>query len=220
MKLIVYGNGKIAKILFEYLKTQHDIVGFTVDRHVLSAPELCGRQVVPFDSVEKIWGSGEHQMLIAVGYAQMNEIRKIKFREAEQKGYRLINYIHPSVHIHDHSKIGRNNVILDGVSIQPGAEIGNNNFIWSNAVIAHGCSIENDCWITSGTIVAGDSSIKSGCFLGVNSSIGHNITIEEKTFVGANCLVTKSTNQGSVYVNRDSEKIRLNSENFMKLAGL
>ena len=34
-KLVIYGNGQIAKIAYQFLKKQFDVVGFTVDKEFI-----------------------------------------------------------------------------------------------------------------------------------------------------------------------------------------
>lgn len=218
MKLIIYGNGRIAKIVFQYVKSQFDVVCFTVQSDLLTEPTLEGLPLHPFETIEGDYDPESHAMLIAVGYIQMNAVRRQKYEEAKAKGYTLANYLHPSVHWHDNVKMGNGNVILDHVSIQPGAQLGNNNFVWSNAVIAHGCVIEDDCWVTSGVTIAGDTTIKSGAFLGVNAAIGHNLTVGTQNFIGANALVIRSTGPNEAYIAPGSEKLRLDSHRFLKFS--
>jgi len=220
MKLIIYGNGRIARIIYQYVKTQYDVECFTVERNCLADSTMGGIPVFPFESIEQTCSPHEFVMLVAVGYVQMNRVRQEKSLEAKKKGFKLINYIHPSVHIHDDLVLGENNVILDQVSLQPGVSIGSNNFIWSNAVVAHGCTVEDNCWITSGTTIAGDSTIKSGSFLGVNSTIGHNLVIGTRNFIGANSLIVRSTASDAVYFSGESEKHRLDSHRFLQFSGV
>jgi len=218
MKLIIYGNGRIARIIYQYVKAQFEVVCFAVQNDLLTESILAGLPVRPFESIERDYDPAGHAMLIAVGYVQMNGIRRQKYLEAKAKGFAMANSVHPSVDIHDDVSMGEGNVILDHVSLQPGAKLGNNNFIWSNAVVAHGCAIEDDCWVTSGVTIAGDTTIKSGCFLGVNATIGHNLTIGPQNFIGANALITKSTGPNEVYITPASERIRLDSHRFLKFA--
>jgi len=219
-KVIIYGNGRIAKIIYQFLKKEYEIVAFTVDKDFIEETIIETLPVIPFESIEKEYSPKKYKMIIAVGYVQMNHVRTKKYEESIQKGYSFINYIHPSVELHDNIKIGVNNIILDHATIQPYAEIGNSNFIWSNAVIAHGSIVENTTWITSGVIVSGDSVVKSNCFLGVNATIGHNITIEEDNFIGANTLVTKNTNKKEVYISKEGERFRLDSQRFLQFTGV
>ena len=220
MKLIIYGNGKIAKVVYEYVKNEFDIICFTVPSKLITATDMKGLPIYPFEKIVNLFEPASHKMIIAVGYHQMNTIRDQRYLKLKAMGYKFINYIHPSVHRHDDLIIGEGNIILDNVSIQPGVRIGNNNFIWSNSVIAHECSIENSCWIASGTVIGGSTEIRSGCFLGINASIGHNIIVNNNNFLGANTLITKSTDINAVYLMNDSQKIRLDSQRFLKFSGI
>jgi sugar O-acyltransferase (sialic acid O-acetyltransferase NeuD family) len=219
-KLIIYGNGKIAKVIYQYAKKQFNVIGFTVDSKFKFADLFENKPLISFENIEDIYDSKDHFLIIAVGYIEMNNVRKKIFSEVKLKGYQVTNLIDPSVLIHDDVTIGDGNIILDNVSIQPGSKIGSNNFIWSNATIAHGCSINNDSWIASGATIGGDSILDSGCFIGLNSTIGHNVRISKQTFIGANCLVTKSTLPDSVYVSKDSSPLRLDSTRFLKFSSV
>lgn len=218
--LIIFGTGKIAQVLYYFLKKEHNIVAFTIDREAMDETRLFDLPVIAFEEIEEFLLPKRHSMLIAVGYHQMNGFREARFAEAKSKGYGSINYIHPSVDLHGNIEIGENNVVLDHVSLHPFVKIGDSNFIWSNAVIAHGCTIEDNCWITSGVTIAGDTTIKSNAFLGVNATIGHSITIERENFIGANTKISKDTKAKEVYISRDGEKSRLDSERFLQFAGV
>lgn len=217
-KIIVYGNGNIAKIIYHFLKKQFEVVGFTVDKKYIVKSSIDGLPVVQFENVQEKYDVSKYKMIIAVGYIQMNNVREKKYLEAKKKGYSFVNYIHPSVEIHENTKIGENNIILDHVSIQPYVSIGNSNFLWSNATLAHGSSIDNSNWITSGVVISGDVILKSKCFLGANATIGHNISIESENYIGANSLIIKNTNKNEVFISRDSEKFRLDTQRFIKFA--
>ena len=109
---------------------------------------------------------------------------------------------------------------MDHVSVHPYVKIGNNNFFWSNSVVAHHSSIENNCWVASGVTISGVTTIKSNAFLGVNATIGHQIIIERENFIGANTLISKNTKEKEVFVSRDGEKYRLDSERFLQFTGV
>jgi sugar O-acyltransferase (sialic acid O-acetyltransferase NeuD family) len=220
-KIIIYGNGKIAGILYQYMKRSYEVVAFTVDQIVMSdKKKFCGLPLIAFNKVENYFPVDEYKMIIAIGYINMNNLRMQKYREAKQKGYEFINYIHPSVIIHDDLIMGHNNVIFDHVSIQPGASMGHSNYFWSNSVLAHGSSVEDGNWITSGAVISGDTKLGSRIFLGINASIGHNIIIGDECFIGANALVTKQTIANSVWINREAEQFRLESKRFLTFTGM
>lgn len=220
MKVVIYGNGKIAKVVYQFVKKKFEVVAFTVERKYKNSDAIEGVPLIEFEDIQNQCDPKEHKMLIAVGYVQMNNIRERKYQEAKKKGFSFINYIHPSVEIHENIEMGENNIVLDHVTIQPYVKIGSSNFVWSNAVIAHGSVIDDTNWITSGVVVSGDAIIKSKCFLGVNATIGHNTVIESESFVGANTLVTKNTAPKDVFISREGEKFRLDSQRFLQFTGV
>ena len=218
-KILIYGNGKVAKILFQFLKKNFHVEAFTVDEKLIKQKYIEGLPLVGFEKIHKKFDTNDYKMIIAVGYSQMNCIREQKYKEAKFKGYSFINYIHPSVEIHEKVKIGKNNIILDHVAIQPYASIGNSNFLWSNSVIGHGSAIRDYNWIASGAVISGDAIVKSKCFFGVNASIGHNVTIENENFIGANTLITKNTGKKNVFISQEGQKFRAESKQFLKFTG-
>tara|TARA_B100000242_G_C43015412_1_gene472151 strand:- start:670 stop:1335 length:666 start_codon:yes stop_codon:yes gene_type:complete len=218
-KILIYGNGKVAKILFQFLKKNFHVEAFTVDEKLIKQKYIEGLPLVGFEKIHKKFDTNDYKMIIAVGYSQMNCIREQKYKEAKFKGYSFINYIHPSVEIHENVKIGKNNIILDHVAIQPYASIGNSNFLWSNSVIGHGSAIRDYNWIASGAVISGDAIVKSKCFFGVNASIGHNVTVENENFIGANTLITKNTGKKNVFISQEGQKFRAESKQFLKFTG-
>lgn len=222
MKTLIYGNGRIARVVYQYTKVSHlDIVGFTVEHNVLggSASTFLDLPIYPFEEIDLLFDPNEYHVLIAVGYADMNSLRASIFKKVKAKGYSITNFIHPAAIIHADLVIGTGNIILDGVCVQPEVKIGDNNFIWSNAVVAHGVTIENDCWIASGSVIAGDSCVESKCFLGVNASVSNGIRVCTETFVGANSLISKNTKPSAVHLSRPAEVNRLDSRSFLQFIG-
>lgn len=155
-------------------------------------------------------------MFIAIGYHDLNQIRQKKYNEAKEKGYKLISYISSKINNFGGFEIGDNCFILDNQIIQPFVKIGNNVTIWSGVMISHNCTIEDHCWIASGVIIAGTSTIKQNCFIGINCSIGHEIIIGKENFIGAGCIITKNTEDKSVFLAPDTEKYRIDSNRFIK----
>jgi sugar O-acyltransferase (sialic acid O-acetyltransferase NeuD family) len=179
-----------------------------------------GKPLIDFNSISTNYPSSHYEILIAVGYHEMNQQRQRIFKECKQIGYRVASYIHSSVTYFSSEQIGEGVILLDHVCIQPEAHIGENSFIWSNTVIAHGSEVKPHCWIAAGTVVAGDATIGENCFLGVHCTIGHNVNIGNATFVGANTLVAKDTEAESTIISAVGEKVRLNSQQFMKFANV
>ncbi len=222
MQTIIYGNGAMAKVVYSYAKHTMKVAAFTVDDVCIEegVETFCGLPLVPFSWVEEAFPSHHYQMLIAMGFIDMNTLRQQKYLEAKAKGYQFTNYIHPSFMWHDEVEIADNCIILDHVSIHPGCKIGHSTFISSNTNIGHDCIIENSTWINAGVSIAGGCHIGAGSFFGVNAALGHGVTLGERNFIAANSLLTKDTQDNQVWISESAQLFKLKSQAFLKFSGM
>jgi len=215
-KLIIYGNGQMARMFLHFARLEYEVVAFTVDRSVLTDTVIEGLPVIPFEEIETHHPPAAHCLITAVGYLEMNSLRARKYREGLAKGYAFANYVHSSVVRHPGVAMGENNIVLDHVAIHPYTQIGNSVFIASNASIGHGCRIGDNCWINSGVAIGGETVIGDASFLGINATIGDNIRVERQCYVGANTLVTRDTLAEEVYISASGERFPLASQAFLQ----
>jgi len=221
MKIVIYGNGAMARLLFSYARHTMEVCGFSVDDSCIAerAETFCGLPLVPFSKVQDVFDPKSHRMITSVGFIEMNDLRQQKHVEGKQKGYLFESYLHESVFIHDDVCIEENCIILDHVSIHPGCKIGAGTFISSNVNIGHDNVIGPYSFVTSGVSIAGGCQIGPGCFFGVNSSLAHGIEVGARNFIGANTLVNKNTRDNEVYVSEPGQLFRLKSKSFLKFIG-
>lgn len=215
-KIVIFGNGSMAKVLHSYMKDEYEICGFCVDKCCIKSDKFLGLPLVPFENVEKYYPVDEYKMINSVGYIDMNDLRKKRSEEAKQKGYELISYIDKSVKIHEGVSIAQNCIIFEGISIHPNTNIQEGTFISANVSIGHDCNVGEYNWINSGVSIAGCVNIGKNCFWGVNSCSADNISIGDYNYIAANTLVNKSTKSDEVYISPVGEKFRLSSKNFLK----
>ena len=222
MKIVIYGNGAMARVLYSYARHCMDVAGFTVDRSCISddTGTFCDLPLVPFDRVREMFDPDVWKMIVAVGYIEMNELRERKCAEARRKGYSFASFVHESMFIHDGVVIEDNCIILDHVTIHPGCSVGRGTFISSHVSIGHDCDIGSSNWINSGVSIAGGCRIGSGCFWGVNASAGHGVRVGTRNFIAANTLVNKNTKDNEVYLSEAGQRFRLNSKSFLKFSGM
>lgn len=220
VKVVIYGNGAMARVLYSYVRRCMEVCGFTVDDSCINddANTFCGLPLVPFSRTQEMFDPVTCKMIIAMGFIGMNELREMKYIEACQKGYSFASFVHESVFIHDDVVIEDNCIVLDYVSIHPGCRVGQGSFISGNVNIGHDCTIGPSNWINSGVSIAGGCQIGPGCFLGVNASVGHDICVGARNFIAANTLVNKSTKDDDVYLSEPGQLFRLNSKSFLKFS--
>jgi sugar O-acyltransferase (sialic acid O-acetyltransferase NeuD family) len=224
VKTVIYGNGAMAKVLFSYARRSMDLAGFTVDDHCMVGVTgtYLGLPLIGFSRVEELFSPTSHNMIIAVGFLEMNELRVRKSHEARQKSYSLASYVHESVLLNDDVSIDENCVILDHVSIHPGSRIGQGTFISSNVNIGHDCTVGAYSWINSGVALAGGCKTGQGCFFGVNASATDGLRIGARNFIAAGTVVNRNTEDDQVYLSEPGQLFRLKSQAFLgfsRLAG-
>lgn len=221
-KVIIYGNGAMAKVLYSYAKDAFDICGFTVDDFCIKNIEtkFCTLPLISFSKVQDKFDPKEYKMISAIGFIEMNELREKKYQEAKEKGYSFVSYVDKSVKIQDGVEIEDNCVILDFVSIHPGSKIKSGTFISSNVNIGHDCKVGCYNWINSGVSIAGSCEIGKGCFFGVNSSLANGIKLGAKNFIAAGTVINKNTNDNEVYISEPAQLFRLESKKFLKFANI
>lgn len=220
MRIVIYGNGAMARVLHSYVRHRMDVVGFTVDDACIAAgvTTLCGLPLVPFSRAQEVFDPAVCRMIVAVGFIEMNELRERKHEEARAKGYSFATYVHESVLIHDDVTIAEDCIILDHVSVHPGSHIGQGTFISSNVNIGHDCSIGPANWICAGVSIAGGTRLGPGCFLGVNAAVGHGVRVGARNFIAASTLVNRDTADNQVYISGAGELFRLPSKAFLKFS--
>lgn len=209
-RVIIFGTGEIAQLAKFYFDHDSDIqvVAFCVDKTFCVKDEFEGLPLVSFEDVESIYPPNEFKMFVALSYRNMNNLRLEKYNQAKSKGYELVSYISSKSTILNNFTIGDNCFILEDNTIQPFVEIGSNVTIWSGNHIGHHSVILNNVFVSSHVVISGHCRIGLNSFLGVNSTIGHNVNLGKATLVGAGSIITKDTEENSVYV--PSKSIKLN----------
>jgi sugar O-acyltransferase (sialic acid O-acetyltransferase NeuD family) len=219
MRTIIYGNGAIAKTLYSYVRTVMSVAAFTVDDGCIEgAAEFRGLPLIPFSRVAESLPPADHQMIIAVGYVELNRLRRRKYDEAAALGYSFARYVAPGFVHHDDVEIADNCIILDGVTVHAGSRIGRGAFISSNVNIGHDCNIGDNSWINSGVAVAGGAEVGEESFLGINASIGHRVRLGARNYVGAATLITRDTSDDQVHLTESGQLFPLSSQAFLRFS--
>lgn len=201
-ELIIFGINKFAELIKYYIEESSNIkvAAFTVDREYITKKNLCGLNVIPFEDLDKIYSRETTLILPAIGYRNMNNIRKKVFSAIKEKGYKMTSYIHPTANIANNSVIGIGNIILENSLVQPFVNIGDGNIIWSNVNISHHSSVGNFNYFAPGVSLSGEIKIGDNCFLGNGCIAKNGIQISDYTLIGAAAYVSQDTLEYSVIV--------------------
>jgi sugar O-acyltransferase (sialic acid O-acetyltransferase NeuD family) len=215
--LLIYGNGAVARLVFSFVRRTRTVIGFTVDDAVMQGEtSFCGLPLYPFSAIEQHAPPSACDMLIAIGFVDMNRLRLRKYEEAKAKGYRFASYVDPGLILHDGVSIGENTIILDHTSIHAGCSIGANVFITSNVNLGHDCEIGDGAFINAGVSLAGGCKVGDGAFFGVNACAAHGVSIGAHAFIGANTLADKDVPEAGVIISPGGTPFRLNAHDFVR----
>lgn len=217
-KIVIAGNTLSAEIMYSYLEydDRYEVVGFTVDRDFLKESKFHGLDVTPIEELDQKYSKGEVKIILGVGYSDLNRTRQKIFVQLKDLGFKIETYIHPLARIYNKNQIGEGSIILANSVIEPFSTVGENCVIWANCTIGHHSTIESHCWIASGSVVAGEATIKTNSFLGVNVTIANKVKVGEFNVIGGSTFISKDTNQNEVWLSRQGEKHRFDSENYGK----
>lgn len=219
-KLVQFGIGKIGQVVSHHFSTDSDyqLAAYAVDPAFVPADGQFGDlPVVGFDEVERRFPPSQHDMFIAVGYQQLNRLRAARYDEARRKGYRLATYISSQNKHVLREQVGENCFVMSGEPLQPHARIGDNCFVWTNALIGHHSIVGDHGWITSGVVIGGNCRMGDYCFLGLGATIGHEVNVGSHCLIGAGALIAKDAPDHSVYIEAETPRYRLTSEQFLKM---
>lgn len=210
-KLVIIGNGCFAKLVDFYVSTysEYSVVAFSVDELFITEKEFCKRPCLAFEKIMEYFPPDKVSVLVAIGYSKMNSIREEKFKKCEKMGYDMPSFIHPQAFIAPNAKIGKGNIIMEGVIVQPFSEIGNGNILMSNALIAHDTVLRDFNTVSVSSTVAGFVNIGNNCFIGANATIRDHISVLDFTLVGAGAYLYKSS-EGNEIIFENGKKKKMN----------
>lgn len=214
-KVVIFGCSEFSTMIRHYIEKNDQVYAYCADKEYIHENTYDGLPLVAFNDMKKLYPSDKYEMVIAIGYNQMNDIRKGRFIEAKQMGYNIYSYIHPSAIIST-SKIGEGNIILENVVIAAGVTIADANIFQIGTVIAHHTTIGSYNFFAPKCAIAGDINITNNCFLGTNCTIKNGIYIAPYSLCGAGSVITQSTDIYSVTVPPRSITLDKNSRD-MKL---
>lgn len=219
MKILLFGCGKIAEVYAALIESEElfDVAGFTVDRAFLDRDRFLSRPVVPFEDVREHFPPAQTAMAIAIGYHDANRVRAAKFEAARNMGYRLPPVVSRHAWTPPGFTAGEGAIVMDRVSVQAGASIGANAAVWSGTVVGHHARIGEHCWIASNSTIGSSTTVGARCLFGLGVTIGHGIELGDGCFIGASAVVTKSAMAEGVYIARDTERFRLNHDDFLRI---
>lgn len=218
--LVIFGAGKIAEVVLHYFRhhCRREVAAITVDAAYRQGETWMDLPLVPFEEVEAAFPPDRFDCFVALGYHEMNALRAGKVAEVRAKGYRLVSCLPVDGSFPSNCRVGENCFVMPGAMVHPCVTLGENVFVWSGAIVGHHSVVGDHCWITSGANLAGNVRTGANCFFAINSTVVDGVTVGDRCFLGANALLAKSAEAGGVYIEKGTDRFRLDTDQFLKLS--
>lgn len=218
-RLVIFGVGDTAQLADFYFKqdTDYDVVAFTVDAAYASRPSAFGRPLVAFEDLPRLYPPEDHAVFVALGYSQLNRLRRRKYEEAKALGYPIAAYLSSRAIVWPGFTLEENGFILEGNNLQPFVRVGPNVTLWSGNHIGHHSTIGAHSFLTSHVVVSGGVTIGEHCFVGVNSTLRDRVTVGDACMLGAGTLLLADAEPGGVYAPSPTERSRVPSSRLRRI---
>jgi sugar O-acyltransferase (sialic acid O-acetyltransferase NeuD family) len=206
--LVIFGAGPFAELACHYFTddSEFEVAAFAVDAQFLTQTTLCDRPVMPFEEIATSHPPSEYALFVAVGYAQLNALRKEKFDAAKSLGYQLVTYVNSRATVMPSASLGENCFVFEAAVVQPFAAIGDNVTLWSGSHVGHHSSVGDHSFLAPQACVPGNVRIGEQCFVGTNATLRDGITVGERCVVGAGAVLLSDAEPDGLYVGAETHR--------------
>lgn len=207
--VVIFGTLRSAS-LARYCLT-HDsplqVAAFTVDAAFMAGNTHEGLPLVAFETLEQHYPPDSFQLLIPMGYQQINGVRRARYEDGKRRGYSFARYISSRASTWPDLVVGDNVLIYEHAIVQPFCRIGNNCIIRSGAHISHHCTVDDHAFVAAEVAMGGEGHVGEQAFVGVGAVLRDNLTIAPRTFIGAGTVVVRNTEADGAYVGNPARKL-------------
>ncbi len=208
-KLILFGSNTYASMFARTIKfdTNHRLAAFTVDSDYITSKNHEGSPLYDFSEIQSKLVPHEHIMILPLGYADMNQVRENRYKQAKLMGYEIGSYVSSRASTWPDLSVLENVIIFEQSIIQPYVSIGANVTIRAGSNLGHHTRVGENSFIAAGVITGGNVKIGKNCFIGLGAVIRDGVTIADYSLIGAGSVVIADTEPNSVYVGNPARKL-------------
>ena len=216
-QVIVFGIGHMGEVMASCLSDDcgKTVAAFTVDREYKTVENFCGRPVLSFEELPGYYDPSDYDIIVAVGYAEINRTRHEKMAVCTRLGYSLLSYVSPHAVMPPHFIPEPNVIVFEAATVQRFVSIGAGSIIWPNAFIGHHAVLREAVFVGPNAVVGGGSDIGSRCLIGAGAVVRDFCRMGENAVVGAGSTLLRDLPAWAV-CNAGESPITLDKARHMK----
>jgi len=208
-RLLLVGAGSFAREMASWIRfnapewARYEFGGFLDDDlHALADyPNYSPGVVAKISDYRPMTGDGL-VMAIADPHTKLQAAQKLEDRGAE-----FVSFVHQSVLIADHVRLGRGIVICPNAVVSCHAELGDFVAVNLSCTIGHDVKIGRGCTLSAHVDLTGFVSVGEGVFLGSHASVLPNAKIGAYAKIGAGSVVLRSARAGTTVMGVPAKQI-------------
>lgn len=210
-KIIIFGDSSFAERLSKYIlfEKRETFLGFTQEDEFCSRNSILGFPVYPLSQLRERVGDNV-ELLLAVGYSQMNNLREKIYKILVEKGFEIGSWMSVNSFVYTDA-VGEGTLVLPNTLIGPGCDLGKCNIFESSVTLSHDNSVGDFNFISTGVVIGGHTVVKNHCFFGLNSTIKSDIVMNDYTLLGSSCNILYASESYGVYVGNPARRLEKSS---------
>lgn len=191
--LIIYGDSAFAERIAAYvqIEARDRVVAFTIERAYQKRERIKQWKVIPFEDLSSHYVADEVEILLGIGYSQMNDVRELVYNKCVAAGYKVGSYISTRATLYSHH-VGEGCIMLPGAFIGPDCVLGKCNFIDPDVCFTHDIRVGDFNFFSANVVSGGFVEIQNHCFVGLRVTLKNNISISDYSLLGSCTNVVKS----------------------------
>ena len=209
-KTLVFGCGGLAEVMSVHLsRVGRPVVAFTLEQQHLQLEGFEALPVVAWEEITPMYPPEDHDLVIPLGWSQVNAVRERIYAQAKAMGYGLPGFQAPSASVMSDLPSQSNTIIYTQAMVGTKTRLGENVYISSGTNISHHCVVEDHVFIASGVLTGGNCHIERNAVIGLGAILRSGVRIGQGAFVGMGAVVTLDVEPHTVVVGHPARRISL-----------
>lgn len=199
-RIIIFGTNEFSEYVYLTIQKEQaaEVVGFSTLKKHFNQTNFCDLPVYPLEDLSQFFDMEKCQILIAVGYTEMNRRRENTYNICKQLNYHLYTYVSKRS-VCDTDMVGEGCIIMPISYIPPKTKLGVCNVVNCNASLGHTSIVGNFNWFAGNCCFGGNVTIEDNCFLGMNSLIKNGLKVASKTMLAAYSYLNEDSKENKFY---------------------